>query len=72
MANKPESDFSAASFEGAALARLRDVVARSTPEQRVRWLSEMLDIAEASGALARIRAAEDAYWRQFWSATQAR
>ncbi len=72
MSSERDTDFSAATFEGAALARLRDVVTRSTPEQRVRWLSEMLDIAEASGALARIRAAEDAYWRQFWNATQSR
>ena len=71
MSGEPDKDFSAATFEGAARARLRDTLARSTPEQRVRWLSEMMDVAEASGALARIRAVEDAYWRQLWNTTPA-
>ncbi|MCC5867238.1 MAG: hypothetical protein JJU27_01890 [Gammaproteobacteria bacterium] len=72
MSGEQDKDFSAASFEGAARAQLRDTLLRSTPEERVRWLSEMLDVAEASGALARIRAAEDAYWQRLWNATPRR
>lgn len=53
-------------FEGARRAQLRDAVLNTTPEERVRWLEEALRLAEQSGALARTREKERAYWERLW------
>ncbi|TVQ45694.1 MAG: hypothetical protein EA371_11585 [Gammaproteobacteria bacterium] len=66
VAGEPTDPFDALTFEGAARARLQDILRRSTPTQRVRWLSEMLDLAEQTGALARIREAEAREWARLW------
>ncbi len=38
---------------------LAEIVANTTPSQRLEWLDEMLDLAYASGALERARVLED-------------
>lgn len=68
MTGEPTDPFEAMTFEGAARARVRDILHRSTPTERVRWLTEMLDLAEQSGALARIREAEAREWARMWNA----
>lgn len=59
------------SFAGARHARLRDQVERTTPTQRVHHLEELLDLAQASGALARKREHERRYWERVWSGAAA-
>lgn len=54
-------------FAGAARARLVDSVKNTTPTERIRALEDMLDLAETSGALARLRERESAYWQRVWS-----
>lgn len=56
-------------FEGAAYAQLVHSVRHSTATERIKALEEMLALAESSGALARTRAREAAYWQQLWSST---
>ncbi len=54
-------------FEGAAYAQLVDSVKNTSPTDRIRALEHMLALAEASGALARLREREAAYWERVWS-----
>ncbi len=53
-------------FEGAAHAQLVYAVRNTTATERIKALEEMLALAEASGALARTRAREAAYWQRLW------
>ena len=54
-------------WEGAAYAQLRDSVLRTSASDRLRALEELLDLAEASGALNRCRQQEEEDWVRFWS-----
>lgn len=48
------ADWSAATFEGAA-EQQRSAAATASPARRLAWLEQALQLAQASGALARIR-----------------
>ncbi|MDQ3503476.1 MAG: hypothetical protein M3486_07680 [Actinomycetota bacterium] len=48
------ADWSAATFEGAA-EHQRRAAAACSPARRLAWLEQALRLAEASGALARVR-----------------
>ncbi len=63
----PQDDWSAASFDGARKACAR-AVATASPEQRLAWLEAALELAAASGALARARAARQALADQRFAA----
>ncbi|MFU8832034.1 MAG: hypothetical protein ACNA7J_07750 [Wenzhouxiangella sp.] len=54
-------------WEGAAYAQLQDSVLRTSPADRLRALDQLLDLAEASGALNRRRREEAEYWAGFWN-----
>lgn len=54
-------------FEGAARAQLIDSVRRTSATDRVRILGELLDLAESSGALSRLRVREKDAWDRLWS-----
>jgi hypothetical protein len=46
-------------YEDEASRDLAEVLRTTTPAQRLDWLEEMLDLALASGALAKARALEE-------------
>lgn len=55
----------AATFEG--VARVQEhALAATTPDQRYQWLMEALELAAASGALARARAEKQAWCDRLW------
>ena len=54
-----------ATFEGARDAQAR-ALAITTPDERFRWLMDALDLAAATGALARARADKQAWCDRVW------
>lgn len=63
------SDWSAGTFEG-TIHWQRQAVATSSPDRRLRWLEEVLRMAEASGALDRTRAERQRRCEADWFAGQ--
>lgn len=61
-----EVDWSLGTFEGSARATARAVAAAS-PQERMDWLDEALALAEASGALARVRAERQRAVDETWA-----
>jgi len=57
-------------FDGAARAHLIDSVRRTSATDRVRILEELLDLAESSGALSRLRVREKNAWDRLWSGAE--
>jgi len=55
-----------ATFEGVVHVRAQ-ALARTTPEERFQWLMDALELAAASGALARSRAEKQAACDRLWS-----
>lgn len=53
--------------EGAAYAQLRDSVLHTSPTERLRALEQLMDLAEAAGALKRRRQQEAEYWARLWA-----
>lgn len=60
----------AATFEGAKDVQAR-VLAATTPDERFRWLMEALELAAATGALARARADKQAECDRVWQGADA-
>ena len=60
-----------ATFEGAADVQAR-ALAATTPDERFRWLMEALDLAAATGALARARADKQDWCDRIWGGDDAR
>ena len=54
-----------ATFEGVQQVQARALGA-TTPDERFRWLMEALELAEATGALARARAEKQAACDRLW------
>lgn len=54
-----------ATFAGAKQAQAR-ALAATTPDERFRWLMDALELAAATGALARARAHKQAWCDQVW------
>jgi len=54
-----------ATFDGVVMVRAQSL-ARTTPEERFRWLMDALDLAAATGALARARADKQAWCDRVW------
>lgn len=51
---------------GGAERQLRRAVARATPQRRMAWLEEALELAQASGALTRVRRMRQAECERNW------
>lgn len=60
------ADWDSVTFEGARRATAARVAA-APPEQRLAWLEEALELASASGALARIRRQRQADIDERWA-----
>ena len=55
-----------ATFEGVVQLRAQ-ALARTTPEERFHWFMDALELAAASGALARSRADKQAECDRLWA-----
>lgn len=58
-------------FDGAREAMQRDIALNTTAEQRIHWLEQALRIATESGAIACLRAREDAELNRLWRGARA-
>jgi predicted nucleotidyltransferase len=66
MSEPVAAQWSAATFDGLEAQQRRDV-ADASPERRLAWLEEALRLAQASGALARVRRDRQQQCDQLWS-----
>jgi len=63
----PEDRDNPWTWEGAAYARLRDSVLRTSATDRLQALEQLMALAEECGALKRCRQREADYWARVWS-----